>query len=90
MKNWRVLTFCLVGILVFAWTGSAVAGPKVAIVQGDEKILKDSTILPERFGSFLPKRPEGGRAHRPRAAGVQVRLLQRNRPGLGPGNLCRC
>ena len=61
MRKWKVLTICLVGLFMLAWTGTALAGPKVAIVQGDESILKDSTILPERFGSFLPKRPEGGR-----------------------------
>ncbi len=61
MRKWKVLTIFLAGFFVLAWAGTALAGPKVAIVQGDEKILKDSVILPERFTSFLPKKPEGGR-----------------------------
>jgi uncharacterized protein (DUF362 family) len=61
MKKWHVLTVCLFGVLMVAWFGTAVAGPKVAVVQGDEKILKDSTILPERFMGFQTKQPEGGR-----------------------------
>jgi len=61
MKRWRVVIICLVGLLVLAWTGTTLAGPRVSIVQGDEKILKGSVILPERFISFLPKKPEGGR-----------------------------
>lgn len=61
MKKWHVIAICLVALFMMAWAGTAIAGPKVAIVQGDEKILKDSVILPERFTSFLPKKPEGGR-----------------------------
>ena len=61
MRKSKVLTIFLVGLFMLAWAGTALAGPKVAIVQGDEKILKDSVILPERWTSFLPKKPEGGR-----------------------------
>jgi uncharacterized protein (DUF362 family) len=46
---------------LLAWSEAAVAGPKVAIVQGDEKILKGSVIAPERWLGYLPKHPEGGR-----------------------------
>jgi uncharacterized protein (DUF362 family) len=48
-------------MLLVALCGPSLAGPRVAIVQGDEKILKGSVILPEGFVKFLPKRPEGGR-----------------------------
>jgi len=48
-------------LLTFAVAMLASAASKVAIVQGKEKILKDSTILPERFLAYLPKKPEGGR-----------------------------
>jgi uncharacterized protein (DUF362 family) len=61
MKKWHSVAVCLLGLLLLAWSGAAVAGPKVAIVQGDEKILKGSVILPEKFVGFLPKHPEGGR-----------------------------
>ena len=61
MKRWHVVTIFLVGFFMLAWAGSALAGPKVAIVQGEEKILKDGAILPANFMSFLPKNPQGGR-----------------------------
>lgn len=61
MKKWHIVAVCLLGLLLLAWSQAAVAGPKVAIVQGDEKILKGSVILPEKFTGFLPKHPEGGR-----------------------------
>ena len=61
MEKWHAVVVCLVGLLVLAWSGAAVAGPRVAIVQGDESILKGSVILPEGFVKFLPKHPEGGR-----------------------------
>ena len=48
-------------LLTFAVAMVASAASKVAIVQGNERVLKDSTILHERFMSFLTKRPEGGR-----------------------------
>jgi len=48
-------------LLTFAVAMVASAASKVAIVQGNEKILKDSTILPEDFLAYKPKRPEGGR-----------------------------
>jgi uncharacterized protein (DUF362 family) len=61
MRKWKVLTIFLVGLFMLAWAGTAVAGPKVAIVQGDEKILKDSVIVPEKWLQYRSKKPEGGR-----------------------------
>ncbi|MGD0626551.1 MAG: DUF362 domain-containing protein [Thermodesulfobacteriota bacterium] len=61
MKKWHIVAVCLLGLLLLAWSEAAVAGPKVAIVQGDEKILKGSVIAPERWLGYLPKHPEGGR-----------------------------
>jgi len=45
-------------LLTFAMTMVAFAATKVAIVQGDEKILKDSTIFPDRFAGYLPRYPD--------------------------------
>jgi len=45
-------------LITFAVAMVASAASKVAIVQGDEKILKDSTILQERFLAYLPKNPD--------------------------------
>lgn len=61
MKKSHFIVIFLVGLLMLVWGGTALAGPKVSIVQGDEKILKDSVILPDGFAGFLPKKPEGGR-----------------------------
>jgi uncharacterized protein (DUF362 family) len=61
MKRRHGVALCLVGLLLLAWAGGAFAGPKVAIVRGDEKILKDSTILPQEFITFQPKDPQRGR-----------------------------
>jgi uncharacterized protein (DUF362 family) len=61
MKRWHVVTILLVGLFMLAWAGTALAGPKVAIVQGEEKILRDSTTLPKAWMSFLSKDPERGR-----------------------------
>ena len=61
MRKWKVLTIFLVGLFMLAWAGTAVAGPKVAIVQGEEKILKGSVIVADRFIGYAPKKPEGGR-----------------------------
>ena len=61
MKKWKVFTVFLVGLFMLAWAGTALAGPKVAIVQGEEKILRDSTTLPKAWMSFLSKDPERGR-----------------------------
>lgn len=47
-------------LATFALVTSAWAGPKVAIVKGDEKILKDSWKH-EKWINFLPRHPEGGR-----------------------------
>jgi uncharacterized protein (DUF362 family) len=61
MRKWHVFTIFLAALLMLGWAGAAIAGPKVAIVQGDEKILKDSVILHGEFLGYGPKKPEGGR-----------------------------
>jgi hypothetical protein len=35
MKKSHILTFWFVSLLVMVWSGTAVSGPKVAIVHGD-------------------------------------------------------
>lgn len=47
-------------VLTFVLTVVAYAGPKVAIVKGDEKVLKDSWKH-EQWINFVPRYPEGGR-----------------------------
>ncbi len=54
MKKWHIVAVCLLGLLLLAWSRAAVAGPKVAIVQGNEKILKGSVIAPERCWAICP------------------------------------
>jgi len=48
-------------LITFGVATLACAASKVAIVQGEEKILKDGSILPERFLAYLPKSPDKAR-----------------------------
>jgi len=48
-------------LLTFAVAMVASGASKVAIVQGNEKVLKDSTILHERFLGYSPKSPTKAR-----------------------------
>ena len=45
-------------LLTFAVAMVASAASKVAIVQGNEKVLKDSTILDEKFLGYAPQYPD--------------------------------
>jgi uncharacterized protein (DUF362 family) len=55
-KAWIIAVLLTFAVAMVAW-----AGPKVAIIQGDEKILKNSTIINPRFLAYLPKSPENAR-----------------------------
>ncbi|MDH5738543.1 MAG: hypothetical protein OEZ23_09555, partial [Gammaproteobacteria bacterium] len=48
-------------LLTFAVSMVAFAASKVAIVQGNEKVLKDSTIINPRFLGYAPKSPDKAR-----------------------------
>ncbi len=60
MKSHYGVALCLVALLVLIAAGVALAGPRVAIVKGDDAILMDS-FEHQSWTAFMPKSPEGGR-----------------------------